>query len=255
MSPKILFAICCAGLLLASPLRPLASTPALQPQDKEWWYHPHRDHTPSGAPEDVDVKKNGVRFLGDTQRKVVYLTFDEGSEAGYTKKILDELKANGIHATFFVTRFYMKEAPDLLKRMLAEGHTIANHSATHPEHLVRKTDSQIQQEILLTAQYYKQLTGREMVPLFRPPCGACDERILRLAAGLGYRNVFWSMAYEDWTPKQKSAKFAAQFVMKYYHPGAIILLHPFASNTEGLGSIIKELKGAGYQFGSLAELH
>jgi peptidoglycan-N-acetylmuramic acid deacetylase len=229
-----------------------ATSATLHP--KEWWYHPHKDHSPSGAPEDIAFQKYHGYFLGDTKGKVVYLTFDEGSEAGFTKKILDTLKDNNIHATFFVTRFYMKEAPDLVKRMLAEGHTVGNHSATHPD-LSRRSDSQVKDEILLPAQYFKQLTGKDMPQLFRPPMGECDERILKLTDSLGWRSIFWSMAYVDYiTNKQKGSKFAVNYVMKYHHPGAIILLHPFASNAQALGEIIKDLKAQGYQFGNLMDM-
>lgn len=225
------------------------------PPAKEWWYHPHKDHTPSGAPEDVNITKYRVCYLGDISRKVVYLTIDEGSEFGYTVRILDTLKAAGVHVTFFVTRYYMKSAPELVKRMIAEGHTIGNHSATHPENLGSKTDQRIKDEILQTAQYYKGLTGQEMPALFRPPCGVCDDRTLTIITGLGWRPVFWSMAYQDYIPeKQKGAQYAADYVKRYYHPGAIIILHPFASNTEALGTIIKELKDAGYEFGSLLDM-
>lgn len=222
---------------------------------KEWWYHPHKDHTPSGAPEDVNITKYHACYLGDTSRKVVYLTIDEGSEFGYTVRILDTLKAAGVHATFFVTRYYMKSAPELVKRMIAEGHTIGNHSATHPENLGAKTDQRIKDEILQTAQYYKGLTGQEMPMLFRPPCGVCDDRTLTITTELGWRPVFWSMAYQDYIPeKQKGAQYATDYVKRYYHPGAIIILHPFASNTAAMGTIIKELKDAGYEFGSLVEM-
>lgn len=232
---------------LAKKAAPAAAT--------EWWFHPRKDHTPSGAPDRIDLAKYHICYLGDTTRKVVYLTFDEGSEFGYTIKILDTLKEAGVHATFFVTRYYMKEKPELVKRMIAEGHTIGNHSTTHPENLGSKTDQRIKDEVLLAAQYYKGLTGQEMPTLFRPPCGACDEHTLGIIAGLGWRPVFWSMAYQDYDlNKQKGAKFAAEFVNKYYHPGAVILLHPFPSNAEALGTIIKELKAAGYEFGSLLDV-
>lgn len=231
----------------------LHATPTPAPV-KEWWFRPHKDHTPSGGPTDIPWRRHRISFLGDASRKVVYLTFDAGYDTGHLGHILDALKAEKVQANFFVTRYFMKESPAMLRRMVAEGHTIGNHTATHPTGLSAKGEQRIKDEILWTAEYYKKLTGREMPLLFRPPSGECDDRILNVADQLGWRTVFWSMAYADWLPKQKGAQFAVDHVAKYSHPGAIILLHPFASNSEALGTIIGKLKREGYAFGSLAEL-
>lgn len=261
MSTRLLIVLGCAWLIAAAsgPVPQISNhpiRPAVQhskPADKEWWYRPHKDHTPSGAPNDVDFNKYNVRYLGDTSRKVVYLTFDAGYETGFLPSILDTLKANGVHASFFITRYYMKEAPQTVKRMLVEGHAIGNHTATHPAHLLKLPDARIQSEITDAAAYYKQLTGQEMMHLWRPPMGEYDDRMFKLAAGLGWKTVFWSMAYVDYE-KQRGNKYAEQYVEKYYHPGAIILLHPFQSNAVALGGIIKELKAAGYEFGRISDL-
>lgn len=229
------------------------STPTPEPV-KEWWFRPRKDHKPSGGPTDIAWRGRRISFLGDASRKVVYLTFDAGYEMGYTGRILDALKAEGVPATFFVTRFFMKQAPGMLRRMADEGHTVGNHSATHPTALASKGEQRIKDEITLNAEYYEKVTGRAMPRFFRPPCGECDERILNVADALGWRTVFWSMAYADWLPEQKGAQYAVDHVMQYSHPGAIILLHPYASNSEALTTIIQKLKAEGYAFASLTEL-
>lgn len=201
------------------------------------------------------LDKYGGYFLGDTSSKVIYLTFDEGYENGYSSKILDILKANNIKAAFFVTKPYIKSSPALVKRMVEEGHLVCNHSSTHPS-MPDVSDDKVIKELTDTAQYFKEITGVDMPKFFRPPMGEWSERTLSITNSLGYKTILWSMAHKDWDPNLQPGKEASyNFVDTYYHNGAILLLHAVSkSNTDALDSIIKNLESNGYRFASLDEL-
>lgn len=220
-----------------------------------WSFKRMKDHVPVTAYNTFDITKYGGYFIKDTDEKVVYLTFDEGYENGFTPTILDVLKENNVKAAFFITGDYIKRESELVKRMADEGHIVANHSVTHPE-FPTLNEQEIYDEIVNLADKYEALTGKKMDPFFRPPAGKYSERVLYLVRKLGFRTVFWSMAYKDWvTSEQPGKEVAYQHVIDNYHNGAIILLHAVSqSNTEALDSIIKELKAQGYRFGSLYEL-
>lgn len=220
-----------------------------------WSFKRNMDHSPVTAYNSFDISKYGGYFIKATDEKVVYLTFDEGYENGFTPKILDVLKDNNVKAAFFITGDYIKRSSDLVKRMADEGHIVGNHSVTHPE-FPTLDETTIYNELTGLADKYESLVGKKMDPFFRPPAGKYSERILYLTRKLGFRTIFWSMAYKDWVTAEQPGKEAAyQHVLDNYHNGAIILLHAVSeSNTEALDSIIKELKSLGYRFGSLYEL-
>jgi peptidoglycan-N-acetylmuramic acid deacetylase len=221
-----------------------------------WSFKRNQDHSPViGYNEGVDLEKYGAYYKVDTEEKVVYLTFDEGYENGYTPQILDTLKANNVIATFMVTKSYIENNLDLVVRMKEEGHLVGNHSVNHLS-LPDLTDEEIEYEIKENERYFEEQTGYEMDTFFRPPEGVFSERTLCLTRMLGYRTIFWSMAYADWdTSNQKGAEYAYNHVMENYHPGAIILLHAVSeSNAEALDDIIKSLKEKGYRFGNLYEV-
>ncbi|KPU45353.1 peptidoglycan-N-acetylmuramic acid deacetylase PdaA precursor [Oxobacter pfennigii] len=194
-------------------------------------------------------------FTGDTENKVIYLTFDEGYENGYTGEILDILKQKGVTAAFFVTLPYIKKNPELVKRMVDEGHIVGNHSETHPS-MPDVSDEKVLSEIKNTADYFKEITGKDMPGFFRPPMGEWSERTLYLTNSLGYKTILWSMAHKDWDTNNQPGKAATlDFVNTYYHNGAILLLHAVSkSNTEALGEIIQNLQNNGYRFAPLDEL-
>lgn len=194
-------------------------------------------------------------YVGDTSQKVIYLTFDEGYENGYTSSILDTLKKCDVKAAFFVTRPYIKSHPELIKRMVAEGHIVGNHTSNHPV-LPNISSEKVIDEIKSTADYFEQVTGVKMPGYFRPPEGVWSERTLYITKSLGYKTVLWSMAYMDWdTNKQPGKEAALKFVDTYYHNGAILLLHAVSkSNTEAMEDIINSLKAKGYRFAPLTEL-
>lgn len=201
------------------------------------------------------VDKHGAIFLGDTTRKDLFLTFDNGYENGYTAPILDTLKAKKVPAVFFITGHYVKDQPELVKRMAAEGHLVGNHSWSHPD-MTTISDSQIKDELDRVKQASAKFTGTDRMAYLRPPRGIFSERVLSVTKELGYTNVFWSIAYKDWDVNdQKGAPYAYRKVIDQLHPGAVILLHSVSKdNAAALGAIIDEARRQGYEFRSLDDL-
>lgn len=220
-----------------------------------WSFKRNKMHKPVVGYTSLKLSEYGAYYIQPTEEKVVYLTFDEGYENGFSGKILDTLKEKNVSATFFVTKPYIADNPDLVKRMKEEGHMVGNHSVSHKS-FPSLTDDQIINELEDTAVAYEETTGYQMDSFFRPPMGEYSERVLYLTRKEGYRTIFWSMAYKDWVvDDQPGAEAALKHVMDNYHPGAIILLHAVSeSNTEALGDIIDGLHTEGYRFGSLYEL-
>lgn len=222
------------------------------------WYIIRRgDHQPPGTGAKLAelARKYDAIYLGDTSRKVVYLTFDEGYENGYTPIILDTLKENHVKAAFFITMPYLQNNYDLVERMINEGHTVGNHTVNHPSLPDVLDDQKLTKEISELSIAYIEKTGKDMNYL-RPPKGEFSERTLKISSNLGYRSVFWSFAYDDWdVNKQKGADYSYKTVMDNVHNGGVLLLHAVSkSNTEALGSIIHDLKAQGYSFGTLDEI-
>ncbi|MFC8683635.1 delta-lactam-biosynthetic de-N-acetylase [Brevibacillus porteri] len=201
------------------------------------------------------VDRHGAVFLGDTTKKEVYLTFDNGYENGFTPKILDTLVAKKVPAIFFVTGHFVKEQPELLKRMAQEGHLIGNHSWSHPD-MTTVSNQKIKDELTKVSNAVQQVTGQANMRYLRPPRGIFSDRTLAVTKDLGYTNVFWSVAYKDWDTKvQRGAKYAYDSVMAQLHPGAVILLHSVSKdNAEALGMMIDEARKQGYEFKSLDQL-
>ncbi|TCS81037.1 delta-lactam-biosynthetic de-N-acetylase [Tepidibacillus fermentans] len=201
------------------------------------------------------VKKNGAIFLGDTNKKELYLTFDNGYENGYTIQVLDILKEKRVPATFFVTGHYAKSEPELLKRMVAEGHIIGNHSWSHPD-MTRISAQKIKEELDKVKKEVSLVTDQKEMKFMRPPRGIFSEKMLAVSRELGYTNVFWSIAYKDWdTNDQKGWKYAYDKVMSQLHPGAVILLHSVSKdNAEALRKIIDDARKQGYEFKGLDQL-
>ncbi len=191
--------------------------------------------------------------MGSAKSKNVYLTFDMGYEAGYTAKILDTLKANKVTACFFITAHYLNTQPELVKRMIDEGHIVGNHTVNHKS-LPSLSDEELKEEIqkLHTAVFEK--TGYEM-KYMRPPKGEYSQKVLALSNKMGYKTVMWSLAYDDWDEaKQGREEYGKSKIIDNIHPGAVILLHATSKdNSNILDSCIKEIKKMGYEFKSLDE--
>lgn len=195
-------------------------------------------------------KYNAV-FIGDNTKKI-YLTFDEGYENGYTSKILDKLKEKKVPAVFFVTYDYAKRNPELVKRMIKEGHVVGNHSYHHPS-MPGLSLSKASDEITKMHSYIKENFNYTMT-LFRPPMGEFSERTLALTQSLKYKSVFWSFAYVDWNPnKQIGPEKAYAKVTGGLHNGAVYLLHAVSKdNAEIMGSFIEAAKKQGYEFAKMS---
>ncbi len=200
------------------------------------------------------LERYGAKYVGDTTRRVIYLTFDEGYENGYTAQILDILKQRGVKAVFFITGDYFNENPELIRRMIEEGHTVGNHTMNHPS-LPSISAMEAEEEILSLDRRMQDKFGYEMFFL-RPPKGEFSEKTLALAANLGYRCLMWSFAYKDWVVSdQKGKDYAVQTVTENLHCGAILLLHAVSKdNAQGLDEMITKCQMLGYSFGSPEEL-
>jgi peptidoglycan-N-acetylmuramic acid deacetylase len=201
------------------------------------------------------VQKHDAIFLGDAGQKELYLTFDNGYENGYTARILDILKEKQVPAAFFVTGHYVKDQPDLLKRMASEGHVIGNHSWSHPD-MSGISESRMKIELEKVRAEVEKLTSQKEMRYLRPPRGIFSDQVLAVSRELGYTSVFWSVAYKDWDTKQQHGwQYAYDHVMAQLHPGAVILLHSVSKdNAEALAKIIDDMRGQGYIFKSLDQM-
>lgn len=234
---------------------PYNSDNSLSNKKMAWYFAKNKDHTPPGAQADFDIREFGGYYLGDTTKKELYLTFDEGYENGYTEKILDILKEKQVPAAFFVVEPYIKTQPELIQRMVDEGHIVGNHSVRHlscPD----LSDEEMKNELVKTNEAFKELTGQDMPPYFRPPMGEYSARTLKITNDAGYKSIFWSFAYRDWeVDKQPGRDAAYNAVMGGLHNGQIMLLHAVSSsNTEALGDIIDACRAEGYTFKPLYDL-
>lgn len=222
-----------------------------------WYFKRGDNHQPATTePEFAELlKKYGGIFQGDTDHKIIYLTFDNGYEQGYTAEMLDVLKKKKVPATFFVTGHYLKSEPGLVRRMVKEGHIVGNHSMHHPD-LTTESNESLKKEVKQVEKLYTKVTGQTDMKYFRAPRGDFSERTLALTQKLGYTNVFWSLAFKDWeTNSQKGWKTSYDNVMKQIHPGAVLLLHTVSKdNAKALSKIIDDLRKKGYTFKSLDEL-
>lgn len=205
-----------------------------------------------GAPELIS-KYNSI-YLADTTKKIIYLTFDEGYENGYTSKILDVLYENQVSAIFFITGPYLVKQEALVQRMLDEGHAVGNHTVNHKS-LPMLGEAELEEEIVGLDRRFQAEFGKNMVFL-RPPKGEYSEFSLELTSRMGYINVFWSFAYDDWrVDHQRGWEYAFKKVSNNLHNGGILLLHAVSKdNAEALEKIIKYARSAGYEFGDVFEL-
>lgn len=220
-----------------------------------WWFKRNDSHEKSGCQEDFDILQYDAHYTVPVSEKKMYITFDCGYENGFTPGILDTLKEEGVTAAFFVTQTFIRDNVELVKRMKEEGHLVCNHTVTHPS-MPEKSIEEQQREILSCESYMKEVTGYDMDLFFRPPKGEYSQRTLQMAKDLGYTTVFWSMAYLDYdVNNQPSRQHVIDHFTKYYHPGAIPLLHNVSgANHDALQRIIQNLKKEGYTFGSLYDL-
>ena len=203
------------------------------------------------------LKQFQAFYVNQTDEKVIYLTFDAGYENGNTAPILDALKKHHAPAAFFLVGTYLETSPELVKRMVEEGHTVGNHTYHHPDMSRISTRESFNQELTDLEALYQQTTGQPMKKYYRPPQGKYSEANLRMAKDLGYTTFFWSLAYVDWyEDKQPSHEEAFKKLLGRIHPGAVVLLHSTSkTNGEILDELLTRWEEMGYRFGDLEELN
>ena len=222
---------------------------------RSWGIRRNKDHKTPFADNGVDdlLPKYNSYYLGDITKKKIYLTFDEGYENGYTGNILDTLKAKGVKAVFFITGPYLKDHKELVERMVKEGHSVGNHTVNHPS-LPQISDDKVKSELRdLDYKFYEDFN--EHMKFFRAPKGEYSERTLKITNEMGYINLFWSLAYDDWyRDKVRGYEYAHKIVTDNLHNGAIILLHAVSKdNAEALPYIIDTARELGFEFGDCKE--
>jgi len=207
------------------------------------------------ASSDALLQYDG-RYLGNPQEPVIYLTFDAGFENGLTPKILDTLKAHNVSAAFFLVGTYFESHPDLVRRMVDDGHTVGNHTYHHYDMSKIGDFVTFSKELEVTAEKYEEVIGSPMPKFYRPPQGIYSEENLKMAQELGYNTVFWSLAYVDWyQDDQPTHEEAFAKLIPRIHNGAVVLLHSTSqTNADILDELLTKWKDLGYSFGSLDDL-
>lgn len=196
-------------------------------------------------------------YLGDENEKTLYLTFDAGYENGYMPQILDVLRDHHVSAAFFLVGNYLEQNPELVCRMVDEGHIVGNHTWSHPD-MSKITDREaFARELGRVEEKYREVTGRELERYYRPPQGIYSEENLKLAQELGYRTVFWSLAYVDWNnDAQPTAQEALDKLLPRTHNGAVVLLHATSrTNAAILDELLSRWEAEGYRFAPVSELY
>ena len=202
--------------------------------------------------KEIMDKYNGI-YMGNKEKKIVYLTFDLGYEAGYTSKILEILKNNNVKATFFITAHYVNTQPDLVKQMIDEGHIVGNHTVNHKSMPSCSLET-INKEVMNLHSAISEKFGYEM-KFIRPPKGEYSERTVAYTNTLGYKTVMWSFAYDDWDEnKQGREEYGRKKILENVHNGEIMLLHATSKdNANILDDVVKQIKQMGYEFKNIDE--
>ena len=209
------------------------------------------------GPAGVDqLRQYDAAYLGDTRQKRLYLTFDAGYENGCTEPILEALAKHNVKAAFFVVGNYIEQNPELVRRMLREGHTVGNHTYHHYDMSKLSDEAAFNQELTSLETLYRETTGEDLPRYYRPPQGIYSEKNLEMAQKLGYRTVFWSLAYVDWyQDNQPTDEQAFSKLLPRIHPGAVVLLHSTSqTNARILDTLLSKWEEMGYSFGTLDEL-
>lgn len=211
---------------------------------------------PAGNATADQLKKYNAYFCGEGEEKVIYLTFDCGYENGNTEPILDALKKHNAPATFFVVGHFLESAPEIVRRMVEEGHTVGNHTYHHPDMSKISDMPSFKKEMDDVAALYREITGGELAMYYRPPQGKYSTANLQMAAELGYSTFFWSLAYVDWNQdSQPSHEEAFEKLTGRIHPGAIVLLHSTSkTNGEIMDELLTKWEEMGYSFRPLSDL-
>ncbi len=249
-----------AGTLAAAVTQKFSGTTATAASasaDGNWGLSFQTEGKPPVANATADqLKAYNASYAEMTEEKVIYLTFDAGYENGNTPAILDALKKHQVPAAFFVVGNYLETSPDLIKRMIAEGHIVANHTYHHPDMSKIASKEAFSKELTDLETLYTEITGQTMPKYYRPPQGKYSEANLQMAKDLGYHTFFWSLAYVDWyQDKQPSKEEAFKKLLGRIHPGAVVLLHSTSStNAAILDELLTKWEEMGYTFKSIDAL-
>lgn len=228
-------------------------------EGSEWWFSRKKNHAPSGSGEKFPIDGFSAFYLDKNvqeEDKVMYITFDCGYENGFTPSILDTLAEKDVKAMFFVTRQFVADNPDYVKRMKEEGHLVGNHTVRHLASSTL-TPEELEAELYEVARLMEETTGYRMDPFFRPPMGEYSERVLKVIQDMGYSSVFWSIAYYDYDVNDQPGKdYVVDHFDTYHHNGSIVLMHNTSeSNAQALGDVLDLLKKEGYRLAPLTELY
>lgn len=211
---------------------------------------------PLGCASSEKLREYDAAYLGNTEEKVIYLTFDAGYENGCTAQILDTLKKHDVPAAFFLVGNYLERNVDLVRRMVDEGHIVGNHTMHHYDMSKISDEASFSKELSDLEDLFREKTGKELPKFYRPPQGIYSEENLKMAQALGYHTVFWSLAYVDWqNDAQPTKEQAFSKLLPRIHPGAVVLLHSTSqTNAEILDELLTKWEELGYTFGTVEEL-
>ena len=211
---------------------------------------------PTGPAGTKQLEQYDAAYLGDTDEKVIYLTFDSGYENGSTAKILDVLKKHNAPAAFFLVGNYIAQNGDLVRRMVDEGHIVGNHTMHHFDMSKLSDKDAFTKELQDLETLFKDTTGKDLPKYYRPPQGIYSQENLQMAKDLGYKTVFWSLAYVDWRNDAQPTKDEAfAKLLPRIHNGAVVLLHSTsATNAEILDELLTKWESAGYRFAAIDTL-
>lgn len=228
-----------------------ASSFATAKSGENWYFSSRGNNERPGLPLLDQSLGKGI----GSDEKVLYLTFDAGYENGNVEKVVNVLREEKVQGAFFVLKHFVEANPELCKQILKDGNLLCNHTADHPN-ITTLSPQALENELKELERVCEEVCGEKPSPYFRPPEGAYSKESLEEVARLGYRTVFWSLAWADWdNNNQKSPEYAMEKLCSRVHNGAVILLHPTSStNAAILGDFIREMKACGYRFGSLEEL-
>lgn len=246
-----------SGRGAASVAEECVATFSLQEEVQNWGLGFGAEGTqPTGTASAEELKKYDAYYIGDAAEKVLYLTFDCGYENGNTEAILDALKKHNVTGTFFVVGHFLESAPEIVKRMVEEGHIVGNHTYHHPDMSAISDVASFQKEMKEVESLFQEITGKEMVSFYRPPQGKYSTQNLEMAKELGYHTFFWSLAYVDWNVDDQPTKEEAfSKLLTRVHPGAIVLLHSTSStNSQILDELLTKWEEMGYTFAPLSDL-
>lgn len=248
----IVIVLWASGVFSRTPV--YGSTPPTITREYMWYYLPagHGDQ-PLPMEKAKFFKKYDVYYVGRTDEKVIYLTFDDCPENNNIPAILDVLEKHHATAAFFMTGSFVDRHPDIVRRMVADGYLVCNHTTHHIRVTALLDFEKFKAELSGIENSYKSITGSEMPKYFRPPQGKFSELSLKYTEKMGYTTVFWSFRYVDWElNSQPTEQKAFSTIINETHHGAIVLLHcQSKTNVKILDKVLDEWEHQGYTFQSL----